>query len=99
MIWLGDRDSNPNCLIQNQKFCRLNYPPLQNGFIISRHDFFGKKVGGRRRFIFARSPYTITFSACMAFFTRWIVSSRPSTTMLSNNGGETVRPVMATRKG
>ncbi len=25
---LGDRDSNPNYLIQSQTFCRLNYPPL-----------------------------------------------------------------------
>lgn len=24
---LGDRDSNPNHLIQSQTFCRLNYPP------------------------------------------------------------------------
>ncbi len=24
---LADRDSNPNCLIQSQEFCRLNYPP------------------------------------------------------------------------
>lgn len=27
-IRLGDRDSNPNYLIQSQTFCRLNYPPL-----------------------------------------------------------------------
>ena len=26
---LGDRDSNPNYLIQSQTFCRLNYTPLR----------------------------------------------------------------------
>src|SRR5690554_3578944 len=28
VLWLGDRDSNPNCVIQSHVFCRLNYPPL-----------------------------------------------------------------------
>ena len=36
-VWLGDRDSNPNCLIQSQVFCRLNYPPTQSGRVDLNH--------------------------------------------------------------
>ncbi len=29
---LGDRDSNPDLLIQSQLFCQLNYPRTQGRF-------------------------------------------------------------------
>jgi hypothetical protein len=87
--WLGGEDSNPQWQGQNLQCCRLHHPRI---FALS-YQVGNDTLQGNGQAYFPGDFIAISASI------RLMHSSRPTTAMQLNNGGPTVRPVIASLTG